>query len=106
MAEHYMNPAYGSMMEGAKSADKQSPGKEATNEEHKRAGENKPPHIFIHSHDAGHTVHIHHGDGRHEQHEHEHGDVEGMAQHIHTYLGAGSAPESAGADEQAAVGER
>jgi hypothetical protein len=62
-------------------------GKEGEGEgRHKKGGH---PHIFIHSHAGGHTVHIMHPDGRHEKHEHPHGDAEGIAQHVHTHLGAG-----------------
>ena len=106
----FMNPSYGAMMEGAKSADVQNPGPAAKGEAKKRAGnDHLPPHIHIHSHSGGHTVHIMHHDGTHEKHEHPHGDHEGIAQHIHTHLGPGSAPEStpiAGADEEYAEGER
>ena len=50
----------------------------------------KHPHILIHSHSGGHTVHILHHDGRHEKHEHELGDAEGIAQHIHQHIGGGA----------------
>ena len=105
MAEHYMNPAYGAMMEGAKAA----PGEKGPvpKPEHKGAGGH--PHIHIHSHSGGHTVHIMHPDGRHEKHEHAHGDAEGMAQHIHTHFGGGegSAPEGhEGTGEEMLAGER
>lgn len=48
-----------------------------------------PPSIFHHSHSAGVTTHIFHHDGRHEMHEHQHGDAEGMAQHVHDHHGEG-----------------
>ena len=109
MPDGYMNPSYGRLMtEGGKQADKQEPGPEARGEAGKRSKENAPPSIHIHSHTGGHTVHILHKDGRHEMHQHGHGDTDGISQHIQTHLGAGSAPESAplGMDEEAAIGER
>jgi len=45
------------------------------------------PHIAVHSHSAGHTVHITHPDGRHESHDHAAGDAEGIAAHIHQHIG-------------------
>jgi len=101
-----MNPKYGEMLEGSKSADHQSPGPAAKKEQGKHAGHGKPS-IHIHSHSGGHTVHILHQDGRHEMHEHPHGDSDGMAEHIHTHLGGG-APESFGSPsgEEVALGER
>jgi hypothetical protein len=45
------------------------------------------PHIHIHSHSQGHTVHIMHHSGQHEKFEHSHGDAQGMAEHIHQHLG-------------------
>ncbi len=56
------------------------------------------PSIHIHSHDKGHTVHILHKDGTHEAHEHEHGDADGIAEHIHEHLGKGG---SIGGHEEA-----
>jgi len=47
----------------------------------------KHPHIAIHSHSQGHTVHITHPDGQHESHDHEAGDAEGIAAHIHQHIG-------------------
>ena len=99
-----MNKSYQAMMEGAKPADQQDEGPEAHAEEGKRSH----PHIFIHSHSKGHTVHVHHHDGTHEKHEHSHGDADGIAAHIHEHLGEGMAPEgheSSEAEEMAA-GER
>ena len=71
---HYMNPQVGRHMSGS------------DGDEH---GGSSHPHIFIHSHSKGHTVHIHHPDGRHEKHEHSAGDAEGLASHIHTHIGGG-----------------
>lgn len=70
-------------------------------EEHQGGNEHKP-HIHIHSHQGGHTVHVMHHDGTHEKFEHGHGDAEGMAEHIHHYLGGEQRPEDQG---QAAAGE-
>ena len=84
----YMNPQYGKHMadgglddaaEGESSGDHQT-------------GQGDRPNIHIHSHSKGHTVHILHQDGRHEKHEHGHGDAEGIAGHIHAQLGGGGGP--------------
>ncbi len=75
MEKHFMNKQHGEHM------------KQGASEHHGEGG--GKPSIHIHSHSAGHTVHIMHPDGRHEQHEHEHGDAEGIAQHVHEHLGAG-----------------
>jgi len=103
----YMNPSYGRMMEGGgEGSREQDEGPAAKKEEGKRAAHDKPPHIHIHSHEGGHTVHIMHHDGTHEKHEHEHGDAEGIAAHIHTHIGDGmvAEPESAAKEEEAAGG--
>lgn len=55
--------------------------------EGKHEGGGSHPHIFIHSHAKGHTVHIHHPSGEHEMHEHPKGDSEGIASHIHEHIG-------------------
>jgi hypothetical protein len=62
----------------------------AGGEEQHGGQEHALPHIFVHSHSKGHTVHIHHADGGHEKHEHSHGDAEGIAAHIHEHLGGGA----------------
>lgn len=54
------------------------------------SGQHGAPHIHISSHEKGHTVHIMHKSGKHESHEHAHGDAEGIAAHIHQHLGSGS----------------
>jgi hypothetical protein len=60
------------------------------------------PHIHVHSHSQGHTVHIMHHDGTHEKHEHPHGDAEGIAQHVHTHLGESEeSPEMEHEEQQA-----
>lgn len=56
------------------------------------------PHIFIHSHAKGHTVHIHHPSGEHEMHEHAKGDAEGIASHIHEHMGDGAMQDHAEPD--------
>jgi len=54
------------------------------------------PTLVMHSHDKGVTVHVHHKNGKHEKHEHSHGDAEGMAAHVHEHFGGtSSAPEPA-----------
>jgi hypothetical protein len=55
----------------------------------KKTGQHHAPHIHIHSHAKGHTVHVMHHDGAHEKHEHAHGDVEGMKAHLDKHFGAG-----------------
>jgi len=87
---HFMNRQRGRHMGGGNS------------EEH-HGGEAKPQ-IHIHSHSSGHTVPIMHPDGQHEKHEHEDGDAEGMAAHIHEHLGDG-APAGEQRPEELAVGE-
>lgn len=47
----------------------------------KTAGSKKPQ-IHVHSHERGHTVHVMHPDGRHEMHEHEPGDSDGVAERV------------------------
>ena len=59
----------------------------------------QPPHIFVHSHTAGHTVHIHHHNGQHEKHEHAKGDVEGIKSHIDQHLGGGEESQETPAQE-------
>lgn len=86
---HFMNRQRGRHMSGG--------------EEHHGGGEAKPQ-IHIHSHENGHTVHIMHPDGQHEKHEHEDGDSEGMAAHIHEHLGNG-APAGEQRPEELALGE-
>jgi hypothetical protein len=62
------------------------------------SGKHAMPNIHIHSHDGGHTVHVMHHDGTHEKHEHEAGDAEGMAEHLHTHFGTGDAGVGHGQD--------
>ncbi len=78
-SRHYMNPQMGKHMQG-QDAD------EAEDVE-SESGQHKAPSIHIHSHSKGHTVHVMHHDGAHTKHEHGHGDVEGIAAHIHKHLG-------------------
>lgn len=75
----YMNPQHGRHMRGEEAQDVE-----------KKSGQHKAPHIHIHSHAKGHTVHIMHPDGAHEKHEHGHGDVEGIAAHVHEHIGGAS----------------
>jgi hypothetical protein len=75
---HFMNRQRGRHMGG----DKEAGG--ALDE-----SKSEKPDINIKSHANGHTVHIMHPDGRHEQHPHDAGDVEGIAAHIHEHLGSG-----------------
>jgi hypothetical protein len=82
----FANPALGKHMGG------DYPGKgSSTMEPHETSGNDgkMPPHIFHHSHSGGVTTHIFHHDGRHEMHEHSHGDADGMAAHVHEHHGGG-----------------
>ena len=108
MPHGFMNPKYAELMGSSKeNTNEQGPGKAAGKEAGKRAvSDHLPPHIVIHSHAGGHTVHILHHSGQHEMHEHPRGDVEGLASHVHDHLGTGQAPESVTEDTQAAMGER
>jgi hypothetical protein len=76
----HMNPQRGRHMSG----DARNSG------EH--GGETKP-HIFVHSHTNGHTVHLFHSDGRHEEHEHGH-DAAAVADRVHESLGGEQRPEN------------
>jgi hypothetical protein len=57
------------------------------------SGQHHVPHIHIHPHhdESGKHVkthvHIMHHDGKHEMHEHEPGDSEGIAAHVHQHFG-------------------
>jgi hypothetical protein len=53
-----------------------------------KSGEHRHPNIHIHSHSKGHTVHVMHSNGQHEQTEHEAGDAEGIANVVHQHIGA------------------
>jgi len=87
-ARHFMNPAHGSHLQGNK-------GKPAGDVD-AGSGQHHLPHIHIHSHAEGHTVHIMHHDGTHTKHDHEHGDAEGIAAHIHEHLGGAEGQDHGG----------
>ena len=72
---HFMNRQRGRHMSGG--------------EEHHGGEHQAKPDIHIKSHSGGHTVHVMHQDGRHEKHEHEDGDTQGIAEHVHELLGNG-----------------
>jgi hypothetical protein len=97
MSGGYMNPKYAELMgHGDENTQRQSEGSKAKHEEHQRKGyQHLPPHMSIHTHAAGHEVHITHGDGTHEHHHHELNDSEGLKAHIDRHFsgGKGSAPE-------------
>lgn len=81
MAERFfMNKQHGAHMGGGESAKPSGDVSQADGQHH-------PPHIHIHSHAQGHTVHVMHHDGTHTKHEHAQGDAEGIAAHIHKHLG-------------------
>ena len=92
--KHYMNPHHGRHMSGKEETPPEPKGGKKGGSQ----GHGGKPHIHIHSHSAGHTVHVMHSDGRHESHEHPAGDTEGIASHIHENLGAGGGQPSAGDD--------
>jgi hypothetical protein len=73
----FMNPQRGRHMSGS-------------SEEH---GGSEKPHVFVHSHKNGHTVHLFHSDGRHEEHEHGH-DASSVADRVHESLGGGQRSEN------------
>lgn len=83
---HYMNPQHGAHF-GAGSIGHEGRDKQSAGDVKDESGQHKAPSIHIHSHSKGHTVHIMHHNGQHEQHEHSHGDAEGIAGHIHQHLG-------------------
>lgn len=82
---HFMNPQRGKHMGNHEPAFESK----SNEEENDGGGESsdEKPQIHIHSHEKGHTVHVMHKDGRHEKHEHGHGDTEGVKQHIDKHLG-------------------
>lgn len=74
----------------------------AAHSEHHEEGGNHPQ-IHIHSHAKGHTVHVMHSDGRHEKHDHESGDAEGLKSHIDEHIGGAMGQDhgfSGGEDEE------
>jgi hypothetical protein len=74
---------------------------EAPMEEKQPMGHGSMPHMHIHTHAKGHTVHIMHPNGKHEKHEHEHGDAEGIAAHVHEhFVGGGMPQEDSGTEGQ------
>lgn len=62
-------------------------GKQPAGDVEEDTGQHHAPHIHIHSHSKGHTVHVMHHDGTHTKHEHAHGDAEGIAAHVHKHMG-------------------
>jgi hypothetical protein len=63
------------------------------------------PDIHIKSHAKGHTVHVMHQDGAHEKFEHDPGDTEGMAEHVHNFLGGGAGSGDHGSENEQLQGE-
>lgn len=96
---HHMGASHEEMHSGEKAAPAAA---QSDHAEHEHGGGNHPQ-IHIHSHAKGHTVHVMHSDGRHEKHEHESGDTEGIKSHIDTQLGGGMGQDhgfSSGEDEE------
>jgi len=83
---HFMDSQHGAHF-GAGSIGHEGTSKAGAGDVEEKSGQHRAPHIHIHSHSQGHTVHIMHHNGQHEQHEHAHGDSEGIAEHIHQHLG-------------------
>lgn len=71
--------------------------------EHKGGG--KHPHVHIHSHEAGHTMHVMHEDGSHEMHHFGPGDTAGMQGVMSEHMQPGGAEAGGGGDGQAGGGE-
>lgn len=107
MAKGFMNPNWGSARHNAETATAEAepePGGDQFKGEEQQAQTSPHPHIFIHSHASGHTVHVHHkakdgGKPKHEMHEHELGDHEGVANRVKQVLGGEQSNEHSGADE-------
>jgi hypothetical protein len=74
---HFMNAQRGRHMGGG---------------EQEHGGHGEKPSVFVHSHKNGHTVHVFHSDGSHEEHEHGH-DAESTADRVHEALGGSSEAE-------------
>ena len=77
---HYMNKQRGAHMTG-------KPMGEASGDVDEHSGQHHAPHIHIHSHSQGHTVHVMHHDGTHTKSEHEHGDAEGIKSIVDQHIG-------------------
>jgi hypothetical protein len=83
---HFMNRQRQRHMSGETEHDRGREDAAAATDGAESHGSEKPS-IHIHSHSAGHTVHIMHPDGQHESHEHELGDAEGITAHVHSHIG-------------------
>jgi hypothetical protein len=90
MSSHFMNPAVGRHMTEGRKAMSETDSAHGGTEKGGKAG-SKMPQMHIHTHSKGHTVHVMHANGKHEQHEHAHGDTEGMKAHIDQHFGSGEA---------------
>lgn len=97
MAEEkfYMNKQHGAHLSGGK----------ASLDEHEDGTTEHKPHIHVHSHAKGHTVHVMHHDGRHEKFEHAHGDADGIAEHIHRHLGGAEGQDHGYSSEEGEPGD-
>jgi hypothetical protein len=62
------------------------------------------PHVHIHSHDAGHTMHVMHQDGSHEMHHFAPGDTAGMQEILQAHLGGGAGGGAAEPEQHVAEG--
>jgi hypothetical protein len=91
---HFMNKAHGAHMTGKPQS------AEPSGDVHQESGEHHAPSIHIHSHSAGHTVHIMHKDGRHTKTEHQSGDTEGIKAHIEQHLGSPEGNDHGGSSEE------
>lgn len=81
----YMNPQHGKLMHEA-GLDKEAAAEHESPEQ--EAGEQgEKPQIFVHSHEKGHSVHVHHSSGEHSVEEYEPGDAEGVAHCVAKNLG-------------------
>src|SRR5882762_9022893 len=92
MSTHFMNPARGKHMSQDSGTDAGAVSGES--EQH------HAPHIHVHPHTKGVTVHVMHHDGTHTKHEHAHGDADGIAAHIHKHIGGAAGQDHGEGDGQ------
>lgn len=85
--KHFMNPARAKHMGSTGNMGASESQADGAGDVDQESGQHTAPSIHIHSHDQGHTVHIMHANGKSEKSEHEHGDAEGIAAHIHSHIG-------------------
>ena len=97
MEKHYMNPAVGRHM-----AQMGGQTDEAERVDNPVEEKSDAPDIHVHTHSKGHSVHVHHKDGRHEEHKFNHGDHEGIGRKVTESMGGQSS--GGGMEDSAAAG--